>query len=44
MKIEEEFEIIANKYILREFIGKGKFGSVYKGQKKNVETLVAIKF
>lgn len=37
-------EIIANKYILREFIGKGKFGSVYKGEKKNGETLVAIKF
>jgi len=36
-------EIIANKYILREFIGKGKFGSVYKGQKINGETLVAIK-
>jgi serine/threonine protein kinase len=37
-------EIIANKYILREFIGKGKFGSVYKGEKKNSESFVAIKF
>jgi hypothetical protein len=26
----EDEEKIANKYILREFIGKGKFGSVYK--------------
>lgn len=37
-------EIIANKYILREFIGKGKFGSVYKGEKKGKESFVAIKF
>ena len=40
-------EIIANKYILREFIGKGKFGSVYKGEKRTanrLENLVAIKF
>jgi len=38
-------EKIANKYVLREFIGKGKFGSVYKGQKIGIgEKFVAIKF
>jgi len=36
-------EKIANKYILREFIGKGKFGSVYKGEKTDGK-IVAIKF
>ena len=44
MEKKEESIIIANKYILREFIGKGKFGSVYKGQKLSSKTLVAIKF
>ena len=38
-------EKIANKYILGEFIGKGKFGSVYKGKKiGGDEKTVAIKF
>jgi serine/threonine protein kinase len=38
-------EKIANKYVLREFIGKGKFGSVYKGEKIGIdEKKVAIKF
>jgi serine/threonine protein kinase len=39
-----EEEMIANKYVLREFIGRGKFGSVYKGEKIGVGTTVAIKF
>lgn len=38
-------EIIAKKYYLREFIGRGKFGSVYKGEKiGSGGTLVAMKF
>lgn len=37
-------EIIGKKYILREFIGKGKFGSVFKGEKIGDENkIVAIK-
>ena len=37
-------EIIGKKYILREFIGKGKFGSVFKGDKiGDVNKVVAIK-
>ena len=43
--MEEPEEKIADKYILREFIGKGKFGSVYKGKKIGIdEKIVAIKF
>lgn len=45
MEDQNENEImIANKYILREFIGRGKFGSVYKGEKIGPGTTVAIKF
>ena len=37
-------EMIGQKYILREFIGKGKFGSVFKGEKiGNENKIVAIK-
>lgn len=46
-ELDEHEEKIANKYILGEFIGKGKFGSVYKGKKIGIgidEKIVAIKF
>ena len=37
--------IVANKYIVKEFIGQGKFGSVCKGEKiGDVSKTVAIKF
>jgi len=37
--------IIANKYIVKEFIGQGKFGSVCKGEKLGeVSKTVAVKF
>lgn len=37
--------LVANKYIVKEFIGQGKFGSVCKGEKiGEVSKIVAIKF
>lgn len=36
-------DIINNRFVLLEEIGKGTFGKVYKSQVLNTDTIVAIK-